>query len=61
MNLLNKKNKAIIKFNNGNGAVLCSKCSIIIREGSTMTEDDWRHVKHEIVLPAQYCEKCNLT
>ncbi len=37
----------IYKYNNGNGALLCSDCSVIIKEGNDFTENE-----------AQYCEKC---
>ena len=49
---------AILKFNNGVGAVLCSKCNIIIRAGAEMTKEDWQAVRGEIKLKPQYCEKC---
>lgn len=49
--------KAIIKFNSGNGAVLCSTCSVIIRAGLQMTKDDWSAARGEKNLPAQYCTK----
>jgi hypothetical protein len=54
------KPKAIIKFNNGMGAVLCSGCRIILREGFDMTEDDWKDSKGEIHMAPQYCDKCSL-
>lgn len=52
--------KAIVKFNNGNLALLCSSCSVIIKTGKDFTqeerdcifEDDKPH------LPPQYCETC---
>lgn len=50
---------AILKFNGGMGAVLCSKCWATIREGSEMTEEDNVAMKGEGVLEAQYCEICN--
>ena len=39
--------KAIIKFNNGLGALLCSSCSVIIRTG-------FEHDVHK----AHYCDEC---
>jgi len=50
--------KAIFKFNNGLGALLCSSCSIIIKEGK-----DYTHKEHEasmglIEMRAQYCKEC---
>ena len=56
---MSNKPKAIIKFNNGNGAVICSECRKIIRAGSTMTDEDWKAVRGEIHLPPQYCDKHN--
>lgn len=50
--------KAIIKYNNGNGAVLCSRCSVIIRAGSELTEEDRKFMRGELKLEAQYCVKC---
>ena len=39
--------KAIVKYNNGDGALLCNSCRYIIATGF----DHDRDVKH-------YCEKC---
>lgn len=50
--------KAIFKFNNGNGALLCSKCSVIIKEGYQFTKDEWKGMKGEKHIDAQYCDKC---
>jgi len=36
--ITNKKLKPIIKFNGGRGAILCNKCSVIIKEGLTLDE-----------------------
>lgn len=52
------KPKAKFKFNNGIGALICSKCSTIIKEGPFFTEEEWRAFKGEIKLPAQYCDIC---
>lgn len=52
------KKKAIFKLNNGKGALLCSKCSIIIKTGSTFTENEHKAFMGEVKLPSQYCEKC---
>jgi hypothetical protein len=50
--------KAIFKFNGGLGALLCSKCNVIIKTGATMSqfEKDAMMGKQEM-LP-RYCEKC---
>jgi len=50
--------KAIFKFNNGNGALLCSKCRTIIRQGSGLTEHDRLTIKGEASMKPQYCTKC---
>jgi hypothetical protein len=50
--------KAIFKFNNGNGAILCSKCSVIIKTGIDFTEDEWKGIRGEKHIKAQYCDKC---
>ena len=51
--------KAIIKFNGGNLALLCSGCSVIIKTGKDITSEEIEFVlikgKH---LDPQYCEKC---
>ena len=39
--------KAIYKFNNGNGALLCNRCSVIINVGNHEREDR-----------EHFCEKC---
>jgi hypothetical protein len=52
------KNKAIFKFNNGNGALLCSKCFVIIKVGKDFNEKERLALKGEIKLKAQYCKKC---
>jgi hypothetical protein len=43
--------KPIIKFNNGNGAILCNKCRTIIKENLTKEELEG---KTDLLL----CEKC---
>lgn len=53
------KNKAIIKYNNGNGCVLCSNCHIILRAGNQMTIEDKQAMKGEIDLEPQYCWNCD--
>lgn len=52
--------KAIFKFNSGLGALLCSKCRTIIKIGQEFTPDEVKAIKGEIVIPAQYCNKCKL-
>jgi hypothetical protein len=52
--------KAIIKFNGGNLALLCSGCSVIIKTGKDFTKEELDYVleKAKNILPPQYCEKC---
>lgn len=38
--------RAVVKFNNGNGALLCNRCRVIIATGS-----DHQDVEH-------YCDEC---
>lgn len=51
------KSKAIFKFNNGNGALLCSKCRTIIKVGWQYTEEESKASSGELTLPPQYCDK----
>lgn len=50
--------KAIFKFNGGQGALLCSKCRAIIKTGYQMSqfEKDAMMGKQEML--AKYCQKC---
>lgn len=50
--------KIILKYNNGSLAILCSKCSVIIKTGKDFTPDELLAVNGEKILPAQYCDKC---
>jgi hypothetical protein len=50
--------KAIFKFNGGDGALLCSRCSVIIKTGYAFTEEEKRAARGEIVIAPQYCKKC---
>ena len=52
------KNKAKFKYNNGNLALLCSKCSVIIKEGYEFTEDELLACQGKKYLKPQYCNKC---
>ena len=46
------------KFNDGYGAILCSKCGIILKSGSQIPEYVWEAVKNGTVkdLPGMCCE-----
>jgi len=48
-----KKFKPIIKFNGGYGAILCNKCSVIIKAGLTLSEFNG---KTDLL----FCDKCAL-
>jgi hypothetical protein len=52
------RNRAIFKFNNGNMALLCSKCNVIIKVGNEFNDDEMLAIKGIKKLSAQYCEKC---
>lgn len=50
--------KSIFKFNGGLGAILCSKCSVIIKTGKDFTENEWKAFRGELKLESQFCNKC---
>ena len=50
--------KAIIKFNNGNLAILCSGCYKIIKVGSEFSKEEKEFAQGIRDLPAQYCKEC---
>lgn len=50
--------KAIFKFNNGIGALLCSKCTTIIKTGKDYSELEKLASKGKKYLSPQYCNKC---
>lgn len=50
--------KAIVKFNNGNLAMICSGCRTIIKTGKDFTEKELNFVFEKGKLLPQYCEKC---
>lgn len=54
------KSKARFKFNSGNGALVCSQCSKIIKEGYSFTEEEWKASRGEVYLAPQYCDKCKI-
>lgn len=51
--------KAIVKFNGGNLALLCSKCRVIIKTGVDFTHDEIEFAMGKIKLSPRYCENCN--
>lgn len=53
------KKKATVKFNGGNGAILCDNCSVIVRTGDDFTEEEKRFMRGEInYIPPVYCKNC---
>ena len=49
---------AKFKFNSGNGALVCTKCGRIVKEGRHFSEEEWKAFRGELKLDAQYCDKC---
>lgn len=58
MKYADKKGKAIFKFNGGLGALLCSKCSVIIKYGKDFSVNEMLAMQGKVKLEEQYCEKC---
>jgi hypothetical protein len=52
------KGKAKFKFNSGLGALLCSRCGEIIKEGHNFTDEEWQACRGEIKIKPQLCDKC---
>jgi hypothetical protein len=50
--------KAIIKFNGGNLALLCSGCSVIIKTGKDFTQEEESFALEDTHLNPQYCQNC---
>ena len=48
----------VFKFNDGRGAILCSKCGVILKQGDEIPKYVWEAVKKGTVsqLPDMYCE-----
>ena len=46
------------KFNGGQGAILCEKCGVILKQGKEIPEYVWEAVRNGTVsqLPDMYCE-----
>jgi len=53
-----ERDKAIIKFNGGNLAMLCSDCYVIIKTGKDFTTEEMEFALSSKHLEPQYCEKC---
>ena len=51
--------KAIIKFNGGNLALLCNDCRVIIKTGKDFTQEELDYAMiNGTHLPPQYCNQC---
>lgn len=50
------KETAIIKFNGGKGAILCSTCGVIIKTFGTLSKEELQ-LMNQGELPAQYCNE----
>lgn len=54
-----KKEKAIIKFNGGLLALLCSNCRTIVKIGQEFTEKELQFAQGKLKhLDPLFCEKC---
>jgi hypothetical protein len=54
-----EQERLIVKFNGGRGAILCSGCRVIIKEGYEFTPEETKYIRGEIeYLPIQFCDKC---
>ena len=51
---------ATLKFNNGNGAILCSGCNVIVKDNN-FTEDEKKALIGEIKLEPYHCMDCDDT
>ena len=52
------ENKAIFKFNNSHGALLCSGCRVILKDGNRFSDKEMAAFQGEDKLEAQYCNTC---
>lgn len=50
--------KAKFTLNNSKGALHCSNCLTIIKEGDQFTDEEWKAMRGDIELPRQYCDHC---
>ena len=50
--------KAILKFNGGNLALLCSTCSVIIKTGKEFNEEEKDFAFGLKDIPPMYCDNC---
>ena len=52
------KSKAKFKFNSGHGALCCSQCGGIIKDGTQFTEEESKAYRGEIKIKPQICDRC---
>ena len=52
------ENKAIFKFNNSHGALLCSGCRVILKDGYRFSDKEMAAFQGTTELEAQYCNTC---
>jgi len=52
------ENKAIFKFNNSHGALLCSGCRVILKDGHKFSDKEMAAFQGTTKLEAQYCNTC---
>jgi len=51
--------RLIVKFNGGRGAILCSNCRVIIKEGHEFSPEELAYIRGELdYLPPQICNQC---
>jgi hypothetical protein len=48
----------VMKYNGGAGAILCSKCSVIIKTGKDFTQEEIKAFRGEVKLGSQFCNLC---
>jgi hypothetical protein len=57
--LLKHKNRLIVKYNSGNGAILCSGCAKILKVGHEYTDEERQYALGKLhYLPPQFCDEC---
>ena len=54
------ENKAIFKFNNSHGALLCSGCRVILKDGYRFSDEEMAAFQGTTELEAQYCNMCEV-
>ena len=54
------ENKAIFKFNNSHGALLCSGCRVILKDGYRFSDKEMAAFQGATELEAQYCNTCEV-